>query len=196
MSPALDKYLCKKYPKIFSERNMSPKVTCMCWGFPNDGWLFLIDELCHNIQHHIDNPNWIQNPKTKLFEKPKEPTCPQVVASQVKEKFGGLRFYYSGGDEYVSALVNFAESMSYRICEDCGRMDETVSHNSKGWIRNTCEKCTPAEHLKDHKKVRDKKMVKALERAKTSPKEDAFADMMKIVKRHKLFRKKKTNESK
>ena len=28
--------------------------------------------------------------------------------------------------------------MSYRICEVCGRMDNEVGRNSKGWIRTTC----------------------------------------------------------
>lgn len=64
-----------------------------------------------------------------------KPVVEQVVAEQVKEKFGGLRFYYRGGDEYIRGLVSFAESMSYRVCEDCGKPG-TVG--GRGWIRTLC----------------------------------------------------------
>jgi hypothetical protein len=157
MHKSLDDYLCKKYPKIFANR----QKTCMCWGFPGNGWLFLIDSLCENIQNYIDNPPWQLNEKTGKYENPKKPTCPQVVALQVKEKFGGLRFYCRGGDHYTNALIAMAESMSYRICENCGKMDETVSRNSKRWIKTTCENCTKLEDKKDHQKNRDKKLIKA-----------------------------------
>lgn len=46
--------------------------------------------------------------------------CTQVVAVQVKEKFGGLRFYTNGGDSVVDGILRMAESMSYRTCEVCG----------------------------------------------------------------------------
>ena len=71
------------------------------------------------------------------YSRPEKP-IPQVVFTQVKEKFGGLRIYYRGGDDYVQALVSFAESISYRTCEVCGRMDDTVGRNRNGWIRTTC----------------------------------------------------------
>jgi hypothetical protein len=64
------------------------------------------------------------------------PACPQVVASQVKEKFGTLRFYYSGGDDYVSGVIRFAESMSCVTCEVCGAPGET---SGRSWIRTLCE---------------------------------------------------------
>jgi len=60
---------------------------------------------------------------------------PQVVAEQVKEKFGGLRFYYRGGDQYIEGLVAMAESMSYATCEECGNSGKP---NKGGWIRTLC----------------------------------------------------------
>lgn len=44
----------------------------------------------------------------------------QVVANQIKEKFGGLRFYVGGTDDYVRGAIALAESMSYSICDQCG----------------------------------------------------------------------------
>jgi len=61
---------------------------------------------------------------------------PQVTLDQVKEKFGTLRFYYSGGDEYISGLVSMAESMSGVTCEECGNPGKQVGG---GWITTLCQ---------------------------------------------------------
>jgi len=60
----------------------------------------------------------------------------QVTASQVKEKFGTLRFYYSGGDDYIDGLSAMAESMSAVTCEECGSPGK-VRHS--GWLRALCD---------------------------------------------------------
>lgn len=91
----------------------------------------------------IDNPNnltgWqqeqIENALTGKKRKVSEPIT-QFVAEQVKEKFGTLRFYYSGGNEYTSGVANMAEAMSGSICETCGKPGST---GGKGWIRTACE---------------------------------------------------------
>lgn len=140
MREELDKQLCEKYPKIFADRHKSMTETCMCWGFEHgDGWYNIIDRLCNNIQHHID---WVNGQRARLLENnphdvkiPEEVT--QVVADQVKEKFGTLRFYYHGGDEYIHGLVAMAESMSGVTCEVCGEPGTT---GGTGWIHTACKK--------------------------------------------------------
>jgi hypothetical protein len=62
----------------------------------------------------------------------------QVVASQIKEKFGTLRFYYNGGDEYIHGLVAMAETMSARTCESCGAPAKSTNN---GWITTMCQPC-------------------------------------------------------
>jgi hypothetical protein len=64
---------------------------------------------------------------------------------QIKEKFGGLRYYFasSGGlpDEKfaaMTALVQQAENESYRTCEECGQPGEA---KGPGWIRTLCDQC-------------------------------------------------------
>ena len=132
MSPELDDKLVKKYSKIFADRHESMQKTAMCWGFEcDDGWYWLIDQLCSNIQSYIDD-----NPHKKIS---------QVVATQVKEKFGGLRFYYEGGDSLIGGMVWLAESMSEHICESCGSI-EHIGHTT-GWIRTVCKKCAIKENL-------------------------------------------------
>lgn len=65
------------------------------------------------------------------------PYTNKVVAQQVKEKFGGLRFYYQGGDDEVSGMVRMAESWAAQTCEQCGDRG-TMRHG--GWVRTLCDK--------------------------------------------------------
>ena len=58
--------------------------------------------------------------------------------SQVKEKFGGLRFYCSMGDtEAFNQLIRDIENLSYRMCEVCGQPG-THTPNLRGWIKTLC----------------------------------------------------------
>lgn len=139
MSPEKDAYLCEKYPKIFANRNSDMATTAMCWGFDhNDGWFTIIDRTCNIIQSHID---WrIKQRESLIKNNPYNATIPeeipQVVATQIKEKFGTLRFYYDGGDDYISGVVSMAEAMTGVTCEICGNPGES---NSNGWITVRCE---------------------------------------------------------
>jgi hypothetical protein len=90
------------------------------------GWYPILESLCANIQSHIDWQN-------KNHEK--HPVVEQVVVEQIKEKFGGLRFYYQGGDDYISGLVSMAEAWADHSCEECGAPGE---RRSGGWIRTLC----------------------------------------------------------
>lgn len=65
------------------------------------------------------------------------------VAMQVKEKFGGLQFYVIGGTDVHHAMIDFAESMSYRICEECGTTN-TARCWTDGWHRTLCVPCAKA----------------------------------------------------
>jgi hypothetical protein len=64
------------------------------------------------------------------------PPMPYITASQVKEKFGGLRFYTNGYTDEVSGMIRMAESMSYRTCEVCGNPGRS---NNYGWISTLCD---------------------------------------------------------
>ena len=133
MRKELDEKLCAKYPKIFVNRHGDMKETLMCWGFEcGDGWYNIINQLCANIQHYTD---WNNENHAKGYKQYKE--VPQVVAVQVKEKFGTLRFYYDGGDDTISGMVRMAESMSAVTCEECGSPGH---QRNGGWIRTLCDK--------------------------------------------------------
>jgi hypothetical protein len=117
MKKELDDLLCATYPKIFAERQKEESL--MFFGFTcGDGWFNPIDGLCAYLQSLTD-----------------ERGAPQVVATQVKEKFGQLRFYVkyitteNGGldiTEKQRAAIEFAEFMSARTCDVCGKRGEII----------------------------------------------------------------------
>jgi ribosomal protein S27E len=121
MSPELDAALCSKYPKIFRLRSTDKNSSFTNFGFEcHDGWYSLIDVLCTQIQSHVDDKG-----------------IAQIEARQVKEKFGGLRFYHTSGDDVVFSLVSFAESMSEVTCEICGR--QAIPCVANGWVATRCD---------------------------------------------------------
>jgi hypothetical protein len=125
MTEEHDSYLVTKYPQTFADRHASMQETAMCWGFEcGDGWFNIIDHLCESIQGYIDN-----NDKA------------QVVATQVKEKYGTLRFYYNGGDDLTDGMVWLAEVISHHTCEMCGTTQDVKSDSVYGWILTLCPEC-------------------------------------------------------
>ena len=122
MSPDLEKKLFEKHPNIFKELKY---IEC------GDGWYNIIDVLCSNIQHHIKYKN------IGLSEEDEIESL-QFTAEQIKEKFGGLRFYGYNSDDEISAMISIAESLSVRTCEYCG---DKATIQTKGWVKNLCDKC-------------------------------------------------------
>lgn len=152
MSPEKILHLKTAYPKIFPETAMYP-----CHISTGDGWFAIIDNLCSAIQKHIDsrqrnidwtiqfnqkmetakNDNWQDWPPYNAREpKPVDKPIEQLVATQIKEKFGGLRFYCDGGDEFTEGLIQMAEMMADCTCEVCGKPGST---RGGGWIKTLCD---------------------------------------------------------
>jgi hypothetical protein len=65
-----------------------------------------------------------------------------VRICQIKEKFGGLRFYYDGGDNEISGMVRMAELWAGHSCETCGNKG---TRRTGGWMRTLCD-THEAEH--------------------------------------------------
>ena len=158
MKRELDSHLCEKYPLIFKDRNADMRTTAMCWGLEcGDGWYNIIDVLCglltseyrhaqsryESIKDLVDQPRWegskdiitqekIDDAKVRMDEE----AAKVPVAVQVKEKFGGLRFYVQAATDKHYNYISFAESMSYRTCEECGAPGKTYTD---GWHRTMCD---------------------------------------------------------
>ena len=86
-------------------------------------------------------------------------SIPQVTLDQVKEKFGTLRFYYSGGDDEISGMVRMAESMSGVTCEECGNPGE---RRGGGWVHTYCEPCEEAREVKRAEEMEEYEFKKLL----------------------------------
>jgi hypothetical protein len=161
MKTELEQKLLKKYPHFFDyiegrkiytgEKPMHEEVSELLeqkeivlpiqFGFEvGDGWYVLLDELMSSITNHIKNHNkWNVSETIGPID---------FKITQVKEKFGGLRFYGYGGDSVIEGMINFAENMSYRICETCGSM--TGVGQTKGWIYTICWNC-----LQENERAKD-----------------------------------------
>jgi len=112
---AFEKSLTEKYPAMFSEPYGGIAV--------GKGWWPILQALCSNIQHYL---NW-KNKESEVVS--------QVVVAQIKEKFGGLRFYYDGGDDCIQGMVSMAESWADKSCETCGAPGTS---GGRGWIKTLC----------------------------------------------------------
>jgi hypothetical protein len=54
----------------------------------------------------------------------------QIVARQIKQKFGTLRFYYEGGNQHTESIIEYTTFISGYICEQTGTtMDVGYNHN-------------------------------------------------------------------
>lgn len=106
------------------------------------GWWHIIKSLCSNIQHHIDQRKRTREIllNSNIYNVTIKDEIPQVVVEQIKEKLGGLRFYYVGGDDYISGMVALAESWALHTCEECGLPGEQRGgYNGGGWPRTLCD---------------------------------------------------------
>jgi len=91
MNKDLELKLVRKYPIIFSQYGGDIRYTCMGWGMTcGDGWYNIINELCENVTTLIGDKSI------------------KVTADQVKEKFGGLSFYYN-----IEVPETFMNNVSY-----------------------------------------------------------------------------------
>jgi hypothetical protein len=96
------------------------------------------------------NQEYKEKRRQELMEQHPRPvpeSIPQVTLDQVKEKFGTLRFYYTGGDDYIRGMVSLAESLSGVTCESCGNPSEV--QNDGGWMRSICNSCEEKRLLKE-----------------------------------------------
>ena len=106
-----------KHPDLFDGHDIGLWV--------GEGWQPIIFSLCRQIDAYV-----------KFVNTKPDRTPVKVTISQIKEKFGGLRFYYDGGDEYISGMVQMAEIWASHTCEVCG---DPGKQRGGGWIKTLCD---------------------------------------------------------
>ncbi len=122
MNNELQDKLIKEFPNLFINERFD--------GFwVDDSWYNLI----YNLSKDINNIISLMPPDKQL----------NYYAVQIKDKFGGLRYYVSASTPEINELISIAENESYTICYGCtGKIDK-----KKDWNTNHCEKCSTIKKL-------------------------------------------------
>ncbi len=94
--------LIKDFPYLYESGDSSFHFEC------GDGWYELIRQLSEKLYPFILKA---REEQADIYPK----------ASQVKEKFGGLRFYMSVSTEEMDDIIDAYEEISEDICEVCGK---------------------------------------------------------------------------
>ena len=124
LDPLIDRWISEhpnlnKFPSwIFSRYNMRIFWQWRCYSFLAV-WSWLLVEL------RLRTP---------------EPFWPR--ASQIKEKYGALRFYMTGETDEMFAIINKAEEQSSVTCENCGKKGKL---RGRGWLYTRCAPCWKKE---------------------------------------------------
>ena len=125
MSPELADKLIQQYPEQFKNLKY---LEC------DDGWYEILSRLFYIVNSRLDYKKRVDEP------------LGYFGWSQIKEKFGGLRAYANGADEYIRGAIEMAESMSYITCEVTGekgkvrykKFDED-GQPIPAWVKTLCD---------------------------------------------------------
>jgi hypothetical protein len=124
--------LMTAYPQLFpKDADGNPREPdCHVWC--PVGWQPMVEELCENLCKVVDKGTIV------------------VQIEQIKEKFGGLRFYYSfqhpenkapldidrSAMNKITDLIHDAEERSFKICEVTGEDGELrIKGKGYGWLK-------------------------------------------------------------
>lgn len=144
--------LQKRYDPLYSGRYGGFAV--------RDGWFNIINTLSYELCRHwlgakrtyeealkTGQDYWGRPVDINLLKLKMEDEYSKVPrVQQVKEKFGGLRFYVADATPEQYAAIEFAEQLSVRTCEECGQIGR---QRSTGWIQTLCGK-----HLREYNQRR------------------------------------------
>jgi|SRR3982751_3212382 len=126
MKQELQENLFSEFPLLF-QRNADIRSSAMGWGFEcGDGWYHLIRDVAEDLYPLVE----------KYREVVDEDGCYPVV-TQVKEKYGTLRFYMSTATDEMHDIIDKYEELSVKTCEVCGNPG-SIDH-TKGWLSATCK---------------------------------------------------------
>lgn len=139
------------FPRLFKAADDAPSPYSEFGIQCGDGWYDLVYKLCYDIEEVLiaagtADDDWLH-------------------VRQVKEKFGGLRFYVSesnlkpgtattagmvefrpvAANQEIRVLIKRAEDRSLEICEDCSAPGDLYSN---AWIHVKCPVCE-ARYLKE-----------------------------------------------
>lgn len=111
-------------PLLFRNHDGTPPSFYFEFG---RGWHSVVRKLCLGLEKIAEG---IEAPSDEL-----EPDL-RPRALQIKEKFGGLRFYFDGERDMAGVLVGLAEDECWKTCEVCGEPGVTRRNS---YIQTLCD---------------------------------------------------------
>ena len=138
-SVILNKSLIEKYPWLYPRYEWSgEKVKDFDYTWTEldampDGWREAFGELlCEEIQKELEKYNFVN----------------EYSIAQIKEKFGGLRWYDNGvpSECKIHEIIENYSACSEYICISCGELDVPCTD---GWIIPVCKKCIKKRNIKN-----------------------------------------------
>ena len=126
-----EKELQEKYPKLFNN------IYIEC----GEGWKSIIENMCEQI---ITHEAFLESSGVHVvgFEDDliNEDDYCLVRFFQIKQKFGGLRVYYDGGNNIIQDIVRDAETKALTTCEYCGSKENVKLRRRNSWLYTGCDK--------------------------------------------------------
>jgi hypothetical protein len=111
----------------------------------------------HQVLDYVDPPRWDERIAQFLFGKMHKVGEIEIeriglknfafwpntgfAVTQVKEKFGTLRFYTNSSNAMINKFINLAEALSAMTCEECGEPGQLGERY--GWYSTRCKKHAP-----------------------------------------------------
>ena len=133
-----NKKLCKRYPFLIPRNRWTDKLMWdktdkyfMPYSYTEldampDGWRRAFGvEMCEEIRKELVKYNYLD----------------KYRIAQIKEKYGGLRWYDFGipRDSKIWEIIDKYTELSHHTCMICGRPAETFSEGY--WLYTLCDKC-------------------------------------------------------
>ena len=151
--------------ELVAERGLDPETVLNALHVPDDAgeWAAALEAILHRIPDRWGR--WIScrrgwYPIIVRLDRAMAGVDPLYEIHQVKQKFGGLRYYYqpsaSSPEERrveLAVLVRAAEAEAARTCERCGGRG-VLRRSSTGWIETLCTHCALTESRGGWRKLR------------------------------------------
>lgn len=137
-----NKRLCKRYPFLILRDWKDNPITDYSiteLDYMPEGWRRAFGiQMCEEIRTILIKRNYLNDYRI----------------AQIKEKFGGLRWYDEGAPASIyrelQDIIDKYEELSYRTCIRCGRPATKIS---QGWVSPFCDRC--AGKLSDRVKFKE-----------------------------------------
>jgi len=116
--------LAKEYANLYGK---------YCFFECGPGWYYILRELSQKITYHLK----------ERVDRGRDQETDEPLVCQVKEKYGGLRYYVNSTFDEVYDMIAAAERESLRTCEECGESGKQYSRNR--WVILRCKECWEKE---------------------------------------------------